>query len=294
MSRVALVIETDIFADVDDVGALAVAHALADLGLADVLAVGVNTPSRWGAHAVQAVADFYGRGNIPIGVLHPQDDTVAPREYARRLAQTFAPRLAEPLPTAVDLLRDTFDAAEPSSITLVSIGFHHNLVALLDSPGGISSVRRAVGRTVVMAGLFPAGAEFNLTEHPDMAGRFINEWPTEIEFLGFEVGEHVITGEGIEWPLAERNPVADAYEHFNGAGAGRPSWDPLTIDLAVRGTDGVYEVSEPGRIEIDDRAHIRWRAEHGGPHRYVRALVDHATLARRIDALLEATPVARR
>lgn len=46
-----IVVDTDIFSDVDDVGALAVANVLHNLGLADLRGVCINTHSRYGALA---------------------------------------------------------------------------------------------------------------------------------------------------------------------------------------------------------------------------------------------------
>lgn len=293
MPPIPLVIETDIHGDVDDVGALALAHVFADRGLARLLAVGVNTPSTWGALAVQAVNEYYGRPDTQIGVLYPPDDSVAGRDYACGLAQRFAPRLPDRLPPAVDMLHETLSTIQPGTATLVSIGFHHNLVALLDRDGGRELVERAVGQTVVMAGVFPRGAEYNMTEHPAEARRFVDEWPRPIDFVGYEIGEHVITGRDLSWPTPAVNPVAVAYELYTRPGEGRPSWDLIAIDYAVRGGDGSYEPSEPGRVDVDERGHVAWAPEPGGPHRYVRPLVDDEQLAARLDALLAAVPRVR-
>jgi hypothetical protein len=46
-----IIIDTDIFSDVDDIGALAVANALHNCGKADLQAVIINTPSEYGSLA---------------------------------------------------------------------------------------------------------------------------------------------------------------------------------------------------------------------------------------------------
>jgi hypothetical protein len=46
-----IIIDTDIFSDVDDVGALAVANALHNCGLVDLQAVITNTESEYGSLA---------------------------------------------------------------------------------------------------------------------------------------------------------------------------------------------------------------------------------------------------
>ena len=50
-TRQAVIIDTDIMSDVDDVGALAVANILHNCGLADLRGIVVNTQSKYGALA---------------------------------------------------------------------------------------------------------------------------------------------------------------------------------------------------------------------------------------------------
>jgi hypothetical protein len=50
--RKKLIIDTDIFSDVDDVGALAIANVFHNAGDAEIVGVMVNTPSKWGPLAV--------------------------------------------------------------------------------------------------------------------------------------------------------------------------------------------------------------------------------------------------
>lgn len=46
-----IIIDTDLFGDVDDIGALAIANVLQNCGLADLKGVIINTPSEHGAPA---------------------------------------------------------------------------------------------------------------------------------------------------------------------------------------------------------------------------------------------------
>ena len=46
-----IIIDTDIFSDVDDIGAIAVANTLHNCGIVDLRAVIINTPSEYGALA---------------------------------------------------------------------------------------------------------------------------------------------------------------------------------------------------------------------------------------------------
>lgn len=46
-----IIVDTDIFSDVDDVGSLAVANVLHNWGLADLRGIAINTHSKYGALA---------------------------------------------------------------------------------------------------------------------------------------------------------------------------------------------------------------------------------------------------
>ena len=56
---VPLIIDTDMSIDVDDVGALCVAHALQDLGEAQILAVTHNTGLDQGVGAISVITNYY-------------------------------------------------------------------------------------------------------------------------------------------------------------------------------------------------------------------------------------------
>ncbi len=68
-SPVQIIFDTDMDNDCDDAGALAVLHALADKGEAEILAVVTNRrgKSTASAAACDVINTFYGRPDIPIG-----------------------------------------------------------------------------------------------------------------------------------------------------------------------------------------------------------------------------------
>src|SRR5947199_4307299 len=66
---VRLIFDTDMGNDVDDAVALAMIHALESRGEARLLAVTVTKDNRWAAPFVDLMNTFYGRGEIPIGVV---------------------------------------------------------------------------------------------------------------------------------------------------------------------------------------------------------------------------------
>jgi len=72
--RKKLIIDTDIFSAVDDVGALAIANVFHNAGHAEIVGVMVNTPSKWGPLAVSVCTLLryppFPSSNRPTGYQH--------------------------------------------------------------------------------------------------------------------------------------------------------------------------------------------------------------------------------
>ena len=121
MARPKVILETDFTLDVDDVGALAVLHALADLGEVEFLAVSYNEVQRSAAAAIRAVNAWYGRDDLPVGVFQgPLED---PDDEHSRYIDPLA-RMA-PGDAAVDsslnVYRRALRAQADGTVTIVSV-----------------------------------------------------------------------------------------------------------------------------------------------------------------------------
>jgi purine nucleosidase len=64
-----VILDTDISSDVDDVGAVAVLHALANQKKAHILAMMVSSGDPWSAPCLDALNTWFGRPDIPIGMV---------------------------------------------------------------------------------------------------------------------------------------------------------------------------------------------------------------------------------
>ena len=170
-----IIIDTDMSIDVDDVGALCTAHALADMGEAQILAVVHNTGLDRGVGAISAINHFYGRDDIPLGAYSGQvgrpSRTPAPKWtnhgkgwYVHEIVEEFDPPIKEAsqVDDATTVFRRALAAAPPGrSVTVVSIGHATNLLALLRSPGdessplpGMQLVEQKVKKLVWMGGSY--------------------------------------------------------------------------------------------------------------------------------------------
>ncbi|WP_223694925.1 nucleoside hydrolase [Leifsonia poae] len=303
---VPLLIETDLCDDVDDVGALAVAHALADAGEVSILGVGVNTTGHWSLGAAQVVNAFYGRPQTPVGIRQPTDESTGPEDYAKALTRLYPDLVGLPRDTAaVPMLRRALAGAGDDSVTLVSIGYLGNLIDLLDSTpdsgsplAGRELVRAKVRRTLTMGGQFDVVAmrdhapEFNFAGNPEATARFVEEWPHSIDFVGWETGWNIVTGSTLTAAQGADSPVAIAYALHSGDRNGRSSWDLLTVALSTPLFDDLVDFGEPGTVSVDREGRSTWTAAPGGRHRVARVRGSIEETADRLDRWLCAPPAS--
>ena len=123
---VRLIFDTDMGNDVDDAFALAVIHALQSRGACELLAVTITKDNELAGPFADAINTFYGRGEIPVGVVR-DGSTQAVGRYLELIQErgddgelVFPHRLARgrDAPEAVSLLRSIL--AEQPEIALIS------------------------------------------------------------------------------------------------------------------------------------------------------------------------------
>ena len=312
---VKVIFDTDMAEDVDDVGALAVLHALADLGEAEILAVGISSRNEDAGPCLDAINTWYGRPDIPIGyqralqVGYPKDTGERTEsKYAGLVAKAFPHDLARSSDAtdAALLYRKVLAAQPDGSVVMVSVGFLANMKALLDTPAdalspwtGEELVRRKVRRWVCMGGKFPDGrfkngdGEYNLRVDALASLRALNDWPTPVVLSGFEIGARVHTGRRLR-ALPETSPVRAAYLHFNGL-ENRESWDQTAVLYAVRGAGTYWSESGPGLclMHVSGKSgYSEWIPTPRKSHRYLVEKMAPAELARVIEDLMLRAPAA--
>jgi hypothetical protein len=311
-----LILDTDISTDVDDVGALALANASQDNGKVDLLAVMVDTASKWGAPAVDAINTYYGHSNIPIGTLKPTDDSTYPiaPNYTKYLTQHFRNSVKDgnKAPDAVKLYRKILAKQPNHSVTIASVGFLINLSNLLDSGpdqysrlDGFDLVAQKVKELDVMGGGYPVSeyqgtkfAEWNFAGPAEGGGsgpaatqNVVGNWPTRIVFDGFEVGLSVMTGSELYTQTPVTNPVRKAYEIYAGFGNDHPSFDPSDVFYAIYGLDQLFtHNTDPGSNHVNADGSNEWASSPVKDQNYLVKVAADPTIARAISDLMVQPP----
>ncbi len=309
-----IILDVDLAEDVDDAGAIAVLHALADRGECEILGILVSSRNEWSGPCVSAINTWYGRPSLPIGYQRdhrfgyktPNQDRVTPSSYTEKVAKAFPHSLARSsdAPDAAILSRQLLAGQPGGSVTIVSVGFLSNLAALLDtrpdshSPlDGEALVKKKVRQWVCMGGIFPQGhfpdgqGEYNFMYDTVASVRAINDWPTPIVFSGFAIGAAIKVGSRLR-ETPEANPVRACYQHYNGL-KDREAWDLTAVLFAVRGARDYWKLSEPGLCLMHARVghgYHDWIPTPLKSHRYLIDAMPPAEVAKALDELLIATP----
>jgi hypothetical protein len=118
---VRLIFDTDIESDVDDVGSVALLHALADRGEVEILAMGVSAKHRWSVPCLSALNTYFGRPDIPLGgVKGPGVDEGS--KYAEAIAREFPIRFPPPTrPPTRHMSTERFSPRSPTRASSWSV-----------------------------------------------------------------------------------------------------------------------------------------------------------------------------
>ena len=283
---VRVILETDMTFDVDDVGALAVLHALADNGQAEILAVNFNEVHPSGAAAIDAINTFYGRGDIPIGAYPGDLPNPDKSRYLDHLARFPHTTDADNAAAAVDVYRRVLARQPDQSVTIVSVGFLNNLSDLLEDDADL--VRAKVARLVVMGGRHNDG--FNLVRHDlvETSQTVFEHWPTPLAIS--DHGGRLRTGATLASSPAE-NPVREAYYRwFGNAFKGRSSWDQVAVLYGVLGPGVWFADVATGTASLPNG--YRWELT-AGFRTYVASRRPDEELAALIERLMAKPPALR-
>jgi hypothetical protein len=277
---VRVIFDTDMDTDCDDAGALAMLHALADDGEAEILATVVSSRYQWSVPCVAAINAWYGRPDLPVGC--PKQggaSTNRGSRYARKIAEQFPSRFQtnDDAPAATEVYRRILASQPDQGVVVVTVGYVTNLRDLLQSGtdchsslDGAGLVRQKIRQWVCMGGRYPEhlkhGNYGNFMPDPQSVVDAVDRWPTPIYFSG--LGQNVQTGKGLR-KTPSVNPVRRVYELYLGERPTRSSWDQVAVLYAVRPHAPFWRIRTEGYNHIFEDGTNQWREQPDKEHNLV-------------------------
>jgi inosine-uridine nucleoside N-ribohydrolase len=295
-----IIFDSDMGPDYDDVGAIAILHALADKGEAHILATMASTKYEGVAGVLNVFNTYFNRPDIPIGV--PKGNALELRDW-QHWTDTLQAKYPHKIktnaeaPGAVQLYRKILASQPDKSVTIVTVGFLTNLSNLLNSGAdeysnldGKQLVKKKVKLLVCMGGKFPSGYEFNVMKDAAASQNVYENWNTPVIFSGFEIGEKIKAG----LPLIHNNsikndPVKDVFSlsipKAKEDSAGRKSWDETAVLVAIKGYSSFYTL-HPGKINVANDGKNTWD-DNGSGQAYLVEKVDYKEVEKLINELIQ-------
>lgn len=297
---VPIIFDTDMDSDCDDAGALAMLHALADKGEAQILGTMVSSKFQSSAPCVDAINTYFHRPDLPIGVNKEPGKPWQGSKYAKQIADEFPHDLNsnDAAPDATTLYRKILAAQPNKSVTIVTVGDLSNIRYLLESKAddlspldGVALAKQKVKHWVCMGTRYPSDLDPNRWGNFKMDAastvKAIALWPGLITFTGGqEFAWSIATGARLA-ELPKTNPTRRAYELFFGKVKSQHSADPIAVYVAVRGTGAPWKLVTQGYNHIFDDGRHEWLEAPDNPNQqYISALAEGVT-AKEVIAQME-------
>jgi inosine-uridine nucleoside N-ribohydrolase len=321
INPVKIILDTDLGPDSDDAGALAVLHALSMKGEAEILAIMCSTKNPWCAPCADAINTYYHRPDIPVGTLKGEGSPGGSEQwygdsFNGYIAGYFENdiRHGEYAPDAILLYRRLLFDQPDSSVHIVVTGPLTNIRDLLVSNSdqlsvlnGPTLIKKKVKYLTVMGGTYPEGSESNFMADPAATKFVVENWPTQIIFSGYEIGEDLLTGQRLGEETTEDNPVRLAYHLWDLQFARRfekdfdpetgiwphSSYDQTAILFAARGLEDYWTAHSTGYNHIYEDGSNQWRQDIDKDHSYMIEKMPRKVLAQLIEDLMVMTPIKK-
>ncbi|MFM9908198.1 MAG: nucleoside hydrolase [Chitinophagaceae bacterium] len=307
---ISIIFDTDIGPDYDDIGALAMLHAMADSGECTILATIASNKHQYIAAVLDVMNTYFNRPGLPIGVVRGNAVTIdAWQKWDSLLAANYTHDINsnEQAEDALKLYRRLLSTQPDKSVTIVTVGFLTNMANLLQSGPdeysslpGKSLVAKKVKQLVCMAGRFDGEMgsfkEFNVAKDSTGSKLTFDSWPTPILFSGFEIGAKIFSGLPIANSALHRSPVKDVFAlcipKDTNDSKGRMSWDETAVLVAVRGYEKYYSIVQ-GKIICNRDGTNGWDLK-GTRDKYIIQKSSIASMEKLINSLMMHQPMKSR
>lgn len=267
-----IIFDTDMDADYDDVGALAMLHTMAAAGECEIAAIGSCSYSNKSVAVCEIINHYYGRGEIKVGRARIGaragfcDGYGLMEKYSAWVKNVDC----QTAPLAIELYREALKASPDKSVVLCSVGMLNNVADLLASEREL--VERKVRLWVCMGCEYPKGQEWN-TKCDWAASKYAFEnWPKTVPIVwsDFQYGRTCWAGRKVAELKDEKNPIKDAFanrlmkreEVVVGESwdqiAGHPAWDQTAVLVAVRGWERYCDLQHGDYKMVGEKGDNVW------------------------------------
>ena len=280
-----IIIDTDISADCDDAGALAITFGYLKKYDTKLLGICNCTSDPYGNAVIKAICEYYGLDEPFVGrhtgaPILP-DNSKYTREVTKKYCRYESSACAAENET--EFYKKLLSEAADNSVTVITLGMFTNISAVLNEDPVLFN--KKVHSIVAMAGKFPKGKEFNIRIDPISAANVLEKYKGMIVFSGYEVGKEIMTGFS---SAQENNPVYDCYRLHTGGGLPHlnSSYDLTAVQYAFEGNSDFYGLSKPVKITVDmngemaaekdkfsNRYHILRKADPGAIAEYLNKML---------------------
>jgi len=316
-SPVKVIFDTDMGSDCDDVGALALLHAYADMGKAEIIGcIYSSAKVPYGAGVTEAINIYYGRDKIPVGANHgnivgdPVDKMGAERLAKDTLAFKNTIVLNSDAEEQTRLNRKLLVDEADDTVVYITIGHTKGIYDLLASKpddisplSGIELVRKKLKHWVALGALRANNNEGHLTRDwnfffngtAPFTEYSVKNFPKPIYFV--YGGSNTMTGKSLE-NTSPGNIVRRAYDDWlwnfekKLLADQRPSWDLVTVYYAIEGLGPYFEEEPAGYLYFDTQEGCVWKEETNDyQHHYItqKPYVDDA-FAEELNKLIALPP----
>ena len=300
MTKKYVILDTDWGSDVDDVVAARLLCNAHKQGKIEFLGCILDAVTPDSVRSLDAFLLHSGL-DLPIGIDRDNVDFISDARYQNHLTQLLPSKYKseDEAEGGVRLYRRLL-ANAPEKVHIVAIGFKQVMADLLESgPDDLSPlngrelVREKVAHLWDMGGRWDgiANGEYNFNASPrSVSGshRLCKNWTAPITFLGWEVGDPVITG----GDLPDDDPLKQSLIKY-GCPEGRSSWDPMTALLCVIGdpAEAGYDCVTGYASSSEEDGSCSFQSDPAGPHRYVIKKHPDEWYAAAVNACLPWSPV---
>lgn len=286
------ILGTDWGEDCDDCVAVRILARAHKKGEINFLGIGINTLTEYSAPSLYRFLEKEGT-MVPIGVDKNCPHQIQYVTYQKRLSKETT-KTNDEFEDSVRLYRKLIAECE-GEVEILEIGFLQVICgALMSGPDdispktGIELFKEKVKKVWIMGGKWDvqAGMEYNLNKYQfarDASHTFVDNCPSPITFLGWEVGHDLITGNKLPKDDFLYLTLVD-----HGSGNGRESWDPMLAVLALTNDNekAGYDTVK-GYASVDKDGANYFKNDDNGPHEYVVKIKDDSYYSDIINDLIK-------